>query len=584
MRTKQNISLEINRLSISVSEKTGWLKIIQDLTLHLPPGKTIGLIGESGCGKSLTAMSILRLLPHHFAYGKYSEINLHEKNLLNLEYVKMQALRGKKISLVCQEPMLALNPVRTMYKHLKDVIEAHQDLPTNKLAPYISKLMQDVELGHLIHKLHEYPHQWSGGQKQRFIIAMALANKPEILLADEPTTALDLVVQKQILALLKTLQHKYNLSLLIISHDFNVIKNMADYIVVMYAGQVIEHSPKEEFWSRPLHPYVHQLLNCVPTLNKRGQYLPAIKGQVPNFHELPSGCRFHPRCSFAEAKCRDQSPVWYQLAKKHQVRCHLYPAKKAVEVSSQAISYLASSTKLTKEAILEVSELWVSKSEKKGQEEFILKDINFKLKHGKTLAIVGESGSGKTTLAHVLMGLMPAKKGNIFFSENLSSNEIQFIFQDPSSAMNPRWSILEILKEGKTDTHFQKLSLILDAVQMPSSCLQKYPHELSGGQRQRIAIARALLASPKLLICDEPTSALDISVQAQILNLLQELKIEMKLTYMLITHDLEVVSYMADQVLILQGGEVVEQGNLMEIWHHPEQDYTKLLLSDFVSN
>jgi peptide/nickel transport system ATP-binding protein len=579
MHETHDIGLEINHLSLSFPQPDGWLKIVQDLNLYLIPGKTIGLIGESGCGKSMTALSILRLLPLHIAYGKYSQIVLDGENLLNLEQFKMRHIRGKRISMVFQEPMLALNPVRTMYQHVVDVISAHQVMPKFEMNAYIFKLMDDVELGGLKDKVHEYPHQWSGGQKQRFLIAMALANKPDILLADEPTTALDLVVQKQIIELLKKLQQQYGLALLLISHDFNVVKTMADYIVVMYAGQVIEHSPRDEFWERPLHPYVHQLLNCVPRFEKRGEILSVIDGQVPNFYDLPSGCRFHPRCSFALDKCRQQTPSWYQIAPKHQVRCHLYPSKRSLSVNYPQTSFFSTDLDRKNDNLLEVSELWVAQNNRNKNNAYLLKDIKFNLERGTVLAVVGESGSGKSTLANTLMGLIPYQKGKINLAKDLLPQEMQLIFQDPSSAMNPRWSIQEILSEGLLKSDAKKLLYILDAVQMPISCLKHYPHELSGGQRQRIAIARGLLAAPKLLICDEPTSALDISVQAQILNLLQQLKKEMGLSYILITHDLDIVGYMADHVLILKDGEIVEQGLVTEIWNNPKKDYTKTLLA-----
>lgn len=571
-------SLEINRLNLSFDQRDGWLRIIQDLNLVLLPGKTVGLVGESGCGKSLTAMSVLRLLPPHVAYGKYSQIRLPHCDVLNLEQYRMREIRGKRIGMVFQEPMIALNPVRSMYHHIVDVINAHQKMDKSTLQSYIEQLMEDVELANMIDKLHEYPHQWSGGQKQRFLIALALANRPEVLLADEPTTALDLVVQKQILLLLKKLQKQYGLALLLISHDFNVIKLMADHIVVMYAGQVIENAPKEAFWQHPLHPYVHQLLNSVPSYAKQGQMLSVIPGQVPNFYDLPSGCRFHPRCAYALEKCQKQIPPWHQVSGGHQVRCHLYPRATPIDfVAVSGVLHQKAHTAM-ETTILSVEKLWVAKLHRNQHQGYILKNIHFDLKQGKTLAVVGESGSGKTTLAQTLMGLLPFQKGQFQFSPNVRKQDIQLVFQDPVSAMNPRWSIEKILKEGLKDGDSMELVKIFDAVQMSKSCFKLYPHELSGGQRQRIAIARALLTSPKVLICDEPTSALDISVQAQILNLLKTLQYEMGLTYILITHDLDVVGYMADEVLILKEGEIVEQGRVADIWQQPKNAYTKTLL------
>jgi peptide/nickel transport system ATP-binding protein len=578
MSITRHKSLDINRLSLSFAQNQGWLNIIQDLSLHLQPGKTLGLVGESGCGKSLTALSILRLLPFHAAYGKYSKISMHANNILDLKYYQMRDIRGKQISMIFQEPMLALNPVRTMYQHMSDVIKAHQCLSKAEMNAYIQQLMIDVELGSIQHKIHEYPHQWSGGQKQRFLIAMAIANRPQVLLADEPTTALDLVVQKQILVLLKKLQQQYGLALLLISHDFNVVKAMADEVLVMYAGQIIEHSPKTEFWTRPLHPYVHQLLNSVPRYEKRDKNLSVIEGQVPNFYELPEGCRFHTRCFLAMDKCKKQMPVWYQVAPGHQVRCHLYPLKHPIDLQPKE-QQQAPRLEQTHDSILTVQNISVKKQDRGQTSIYLLQDINFSVTRGKVLAIVGESGSGKSTLANTIMGFIRYDKGRFQFASDLCLKDIQLIFQDPSSAMNPRWTIQEVLSEGLLKSDQKKLNYILDAVQMPKSCLKNYPHELSGGQRQRIAIARALLASPKLLICDEPTSALDISVQAQILNLLKQVQHELGLTYILITHDLDVVGYMADEILILKQGRIIEQGPVSRIWQQPQHEYTKMLIA-----
>lgn len=568
------MSLFIKQLSVSFVQKSGWLKIIEDLNLSLLPGKTIGLVGESGCGKSLTALSIMRLLPTHAAYGQQSEICLDEKDILNDESAHMRTFRGKRISMVFQEPMVALNPVRTMYQQIADVILAHHSISTIQLQERILKLMNDVEIDDAWQKLKQYPHQWSGGQKQRFLIAMALANNPQVLLADEPTTALDIVIQKQVLMLLKKLQKQYGLALLLISHNFNVVRLMADQIVVMYAGQMIENASSDEFWHHPRHPYVHQLIHCLPSFEKRDKILTVIPGNVPNFYELPSGCRFHPRCTFATDKCKNISPSWHPLSDTHLVRCHLYPRSEPIAYPHHDFEQLSKSSTVLHQYILRVRDLSVEEDQK-----IILQDIHFDVKAGKTLAIVGESGCGKTTLAQTLMGLRTPTKGMIEFDSAVNRKDVQLIFQDPASAMNPRWSIQRILKEGLRDGYDDKIKLILDAVQISHRCLNHYPHELSGGQKQRIAIARALLSQPKILVCDEPTSALDISVQAQILNLLKEIQHDFGLTLLIITHDLGVVGYLADDVLILKQGSIIEKGSIEDIWLKPKHEYTKYLLS-----
>jgi peptide/nickel transport system ATP-binding protein len=568
------MSLLIQKLSLSFAQPSGWLNIIQDLSLSLLPGRTVGLVGESGCGKSLTALSILRLLPPHAGYGVDAEILLDGVDILNVESHRMRDIRGKRISMVFQEPMVALNPVRSMYHQIADVLLAHQTVSKAELKERILTLMQDVELPNAWDKLQQYPHQWSGGQKQRFLIAMALANRPQVLLADEPTTALDIVVQKQLLMLLKKLQKQYGLALLLISHNFNVVRAMADQVVVMYAGQMIENAPAQDFWRHPRHPYVHQLIDCLPSFEKRRDVLTVIPGNVPNFFELPSGCRFHPRCAYATQKCQIQEPQYQHISENHWVRCHLYPRTTPIEHQCHIHQSLPTH-KAEHDVVLEVKNLWVTE-----QNTPILQDVSFKVYSGRSMAIVGESGCGKTTLANTLMGLHPYEKGDIQFAHYLLRKDIQLIFQDPASAMNPRWTIAQILKEGLHDYYStEKIKWILDAVQMPKSCLECYPHELSGGQKQRIAIARALLGNPKVLICDEPTSALDISVQAQILNLLKKIQHDFGLTLIIITHDLGVVGYLADEILILKQGCVIEKGAMEKIWLQPEHEYTKYLLS-----
>lgn len=568
------MSLLIQKLSLSFAQSSGWLNIIQDLSLSLLPGRTVGLVGESGCGKSLTALSILRLLPPHAGYGFDAEILLNDVDILNLEYHRMRNIRGKRISMVFQEPMVALNPVRTMYHHIADVILAHQNISKADLKERILTLMQDVELPNCWEKLQQYPHQWSGGQKQRFLIAMALANNPQVLLADEPTTALDIVIQKQLLILLKKLQKQYGLALLLISHNLNVVRVMADQVVVMYAGQMIENASAKDFWHHPRHPYVHQLIDCLPSFEKRHDILTVIPGNVPNFYELPSGCRFHPRCAFATKKCQTIEPQYQNITDNHWVRCHLYPRSSPIEHPHHIRKTLPSQN-IEQSIILDVKDLCVVE-----QKINILRDVSFQVFAGRSMAIVGESGCGKTTLANTLMGLHPYTKGEIKFAPYLMRKDIQLIFQDPASAMNPRWSIEQILKEGLQDNYSnEKIQWILESVQMPTSCLSYYPHELSGGQKQRVAIARALLSNPKVLICDEPTSALDISVQAQILNLLKKIQHDFGLTLMVITHDLGVVGYLADDILILKQGCVIEKGAMEKIWLQPEHEYTKYLLT-----
>ncbi|NDH08446.1 MAG: ABC transporter ATP-binding protein [Gammaproteobacteria bacterium] len=570
--------LEVKDLSLAFKEDDHYLEILNQIGFALKPGKTLGLLGESGSGKSLTSIAIMRLLSPKAAYAKESEVLLEGNDLLLLEAFQMRQLRGKKIAMIFQEPMLALNPVRTFYLQIRDVITAHVQFSAAEIHQRILKLMHDVEIESPEKKLHQYPHQWSGGEKQRFLIAMALANHPDVLIADEPTTALDVVVQEQILNLLKKLQSKYGLSILMISHNLEVIEKMADDVMVMYLGEIVETSDASTFWASPLHPYVHQLKQAMPEYAKRGQKLATIAGRMPDFKNLPSGCRFHLRCQYALSICQHSIPNWYQATQSHALRCHLYPRDTPLApVNYQAesiVNHTASDVK-----ILSVNHLYLQafKRFSKTKSQYILKGVDFNLYQGETMAIVGQSGCGKSTLAQTIMGLNPHYTGEIKYL-GLAVQDFQMIFQDPAGAMNPRWTIHEILAEACPEDLSSCLDM-LESVNMPASVLNNYPHELSGGQRQRICIARAILAKPKVLICDEPTSALDISVQAQILNLLKSLQAQFSLTYIFISHDLNVVAYMADKVAMMQDGRFVEQGPIAEIWQHPQHEYTKFMLS-----
>lgn len=574
--------LEVKDLSLAFKEQDHFLEILNQISFALKPGKTLGLVGESGSGKSLTSFAIMRILPPKAAYTEESKIFLEGQDILMFEDFQMRKLRGKKIAMIFQEPMLALNPVRTFYLQIRDVIVAHQSLSEEQINERILDLMHDVEIESPEKKLQQFPYQWSGGQKQRFLIAMALANKPDVLIADEPTTALDVLVQAQILNLLKKLQDKYGLAILIISHNIEVISRMADDVMVMYLGEILEQSDAVSFWKAPLHPYVHQLKEAIPEYAKRGQKLATIPGRIADFKDLPSGCRFHPRCQYALEICKTKKPTWYQATKTHALRCHLYPRETPLPPIEAKVESISSCIK-NNTHILSVKNLYLQEYKRfsgpfsRAKRHYILKGVHFDLYQGETLAIVGQSGCGKSTLAQTIMGLNPHYIGEIHYL-GLGVSDFQMIFQDPAGAMNPRWTIAEILAEA-SDEGVDTWTNMLQAVNMPASALNDYPHELSGGQRQRICIARALLTKPKVLICDEPTSALDISVQAQILNLLKSLQAQFSLTYIFISHDLNVVSYMADKVAIMQDGRFVEQGPISEIWQHPKHEYTKFLLS-----
>ncbi|TAL60391.1 MAG: ABC transporter ATP-binding protein, partial [Legionella sp.] len=434
----------------------------------------------------------------------------------------------------------------------------------------------------------------------RVVIAMALACKPDILIADEPTTALDVTIQAQILALLKKLQSTHQMSLLLITHDLGVVRAMADRVCVMYAGQVVEQASVADFFNQVRHPYVQQLLASLPSFDKREEKLSVINGSVPTLTALPSGCRFHPRCVYCFEPCPTIEPQLQHLGDR-LVRCHLYPTLTELPpLEKKKLNWNAS--KDTAETIFTVENLSVEFVQKKGflnRKEITFKAVDglsFQLQQGKTLALVGESGCGKTTASRAILRLLPITGGEIHYRNkdvlSLSGRslrnyrkKVQIIFQDPFASMNPRMTIADIISEGM---HAQGLASaliakkqkqLLEQVNLPSKSLHRYPHQFSGGQRQRICIARALATEPDILICDEPTSALDVSVQAQILNLLKELQQDTGISYLFITHNMGVVSYIADEVLVMKDGVAVEMGTCAEILKNPQQPYTRQLLN-----
>ncbi|HAU1638045.1 TPA: dipeptide ABC transporter ATP-binding protein [Legionella pneumophila] len=600
MANSMQNTAEITQLSVAFKSPDKTVLALDKLSFSLNPGETLVLLGESGCGKSLTSLAMMRLLPRAGVYGIDSQINIHGEDILNLPEKMMRELRGRRLAMIFQEPMTALNPVLTIGEQIAEVLKRHQSLTKDQLRERVILLLNEVEMPQPQTRVYQYPHQLSGGQKQRVVIAMALACEPDILIADEPTTALDVTIQAQILALLKKIQKKHQMSLLLITHDLGVAKTMADRICVMYAGQVVEQASVNDFFSKVSHPYVQQLLASLPSFAKRNEKLSIITGTVPSLESMPSGCRFHTRCIYAFERCRHEEPQLQEV--EHRVlRCHLYPDIKELPLlDKNKISWVPSVEK--EEVVFTVDDLSVHFIHKKGflsRKKTIFKAVDglsFTLSRGKTLALVGESGCGKTTACRALLRLLPVTGGKIRYKDRdvLSMTggalrryrkKVQIIFQDPFSSMNPRMTVGEIIAEGMY-AQGMKLSYIrkqqkslIEQVNLPSTSLHRYPHQFSGGQRQRICIARALATEPDILICDEPTSALDVSVQAQILNLLKELQQQRGISYLFITHNMGVVSYIADDVLVMKDGLAVEYGACEKVLRQPEHPYTRQLLN-----
>ncbi|HJT50772.1 MAG TPA: ABC transporter ATP-binding protein [Nitrosospira sp.] len=636
-----NSVLQITNLKtiLHMEPKPVWA--VDGLTLQIEKGETFALLGESGCGKSMTALSIMRLLPEAGEIVAGS-VRLGGEDLLELPEAAMRRIRGKRISMIFQEPMLSLNPVMTVAEQISEVLRWHFDLPVAAAQKRALEILNKVGIPDPSRRMNEYPFQFSGGMKQRMMIAMALAGEPELLIADEPTTALDVTIQAQVLTLMRDLQHRDGMAILLITHDLGVASEMAHRIGIMYAGEIVETAPRDEFFRNPAHPYSRKLLASLPGRDRRrkGLRLAAISGNVPPLSREFAGCRFADRCDHAWEPCRQVAPGWTALTGEQQVRCHLFnqdwgpsvlkkePADQVTEqtTAETPIEFLGEAgadtgasekpyaelpsqedqAECADSSLLSVKDLKVYFAIHKGLMRRVagyvkaVDGVSLNIYQGKTLALVGESGCGKTTAGKGMLQLIPPTEGSVRYRGlelvGLERNrlrklraEFQLIFQDPYSSLNPRMRVVDIIEEGinalnvedarTADDKEARVDALLESVGLSAEAKWRYPHEFSGGQRQRIAIARALAVNPKLIVCDEPTSALDVSVQAQILNLLRELQDNLALAYLFITHNISVVEYIADEVAVMYLGRIVERGTVDEVLSSPRHPYTQALLS-----
>ncbi|GAB3672536.1 ABC transporter ATP-binding protein [Salinisphaera aquimarina] len=601
--------LEVTSLCTYLDTPQGLLRAVDDVSFSIAAGETLALLGESGCGKSMTALSLMGLAPRPATRVLDGRVALAGSDLLALSERELRAVRGKRIGMVFQEPMSALNPVLTVGQQIGEALSAHLGLRGKAIRERGLALLEEVGMPEPARRWDAYPHQLSGGLKQRVVIAIALAGEPELLIADEPTTALDVTIQAQILALLARLQRERGMALLLITHDLAVVNEVADRVAVMYAGHIVELADRDTLFAAPRHPYTRKLFASLPGAAQRGQQLAAIAGTVPPLTATMPACRFADRCEHAWAACFETPPTW---SRDHgsAVRCHLYDASHKGEPLSaeppvaQAQRDQARPDTSADAPLLDARDVAVHFPITKGLFKRTVgyvkavDGVSLTLKAGRTLALVGESGCGKTTLGRALARLLDPTAGRVDFGgrdlARLSGGELrrarrqlQMIFQDPFSSMNPRMLVGEILAEGLVAQRIGKNAAerraraagLLADVGMPEAALDRYPHEFSGGQRQRICIARALALEPQLLVCDEPTSALDVSVQAQVLNLLKRLQAERDLAYLFITHDMAVVSYLADDIAVMYLGRIVESGPAEKLLREPKHPYTQALLS-----
>ena len=577
-------------------------RAVDGISFNLEQGKTLALVGESGCGKTQTAFSLIRLIAEN-GFHPSGQVYFDKKNLSQLAEAEMQSIRGNDIAMIFQEPMTSLNPLYRIGNQLEEPLYQHRKIakgPARKLA---IELLDQVGIPDPHERVDCFPHELSGGMKQRIMIAMALACKPKLLIADEPTTALDVTIQAQVLKLMSDLQKETGMAILLITHDMGIVNQIADDICVMYAGRIAERGSRNSIFKNMAHPYTRRLLDSIPKIDDTGFLLNTIPGMVPSATDYGAGCLFADRCSHVMDICRKEDSPQYILEPRHFTACHLYNQDKNPKEVKKINRIKSPERKLGNDSILSIKTLSTWFPVRKGVflriADYVkaVDNVELDIQRGSTLALVGESGCGKTTLGESILKLVREARGEVFLdgldimklnNTELKKirNQMQIVFQDPMGSLSPRMTIEDIIGEGLQE-HFKnlngterkkKIEYVLSEVGMPISVMDRHPHEFSGGQRQRIAIARALILEPNFLVLDEPTSALDVSVQAQVLNLFKELQAKRNLTYLFITHNLSVVRYMADNVAIMYLGKIVEYDTITEIFQNPKHPYTKSLL------
>ncbi len=603
--------LEIEDLHTHIVLREGTVRAVDGVSLYVDPGETLGIVGESGSGKTMTALSIMDLLPvgGHIADGS---IHLDGRQISGLSDEQMRSIRGNEIGMIFQDPLTSLNPTMTVGKQIAEAVQLHREVSREQAMDRAAEVLGLVGLPRPKERLDEYPHQFSGGMRQRVMIAMALACDPKLLIADEPTTALDVTIQKQILELIDGLRQRLGMSVILVTHDLGVIAGRADRVAVMYAGRIAETTSTTTLFANPRHPYTEALFHALPDkAAETRERLYSIPGAPPDLTHPPKACRFAPRCRYAQPHCREEEPQLRGETVGHTFAC-FYPVGETERGGQRAPAAAAAAArteapaehfaKVPGEVVLATKDLVKDFPVTSGILQrrvgsvSAVAGVSFDIRHGETFGLVGESGCGKTTIGRVMVGLEKATAGTISFGSvdlaGVSGREyrrlrrkIQYMFQDSYASLDPRMRAGSILREplvvqgiGSRREQERSVAEMLDNVGLPGSAVERYPHEFSGGQRQRLGFARALMLRPELIVADEPVSALDVSIQAQVLNMMSALQSDLGLTYMFISHDLAVVRYLSDHIGVMYLGKLVEVGPAEEVYLQPAHPYTRGLI------
>ena len=601
--------LSVENLHVHFVTSRGVVRAVEGLSYDVRPGEMVALVGESGCGKSVSSLAVMRLLAKPAGRVVAGAVRFDGRDLLKLTQEEMREVRGRDIAMIFQEPMTSLNPVLPIGFQITEPLFMHQRIGAEAARGRALELLQMVGIPDAERRLAQYPHQFSGGMRQRAMIAIALACNPKLIIADEPTTALDVTIQAQILELMKDLSRRLGIAMVMITHNLGVVARYADRVNVMYAARIAEQAAADALFARPLHPYTVGLLRSVPRLDQpRGVRLETIEGLPPNLLEPPPGCRFAPRCAAKQPECERAAPPLVEIEPARHSACLrggelARGGPQALGLVGREAAAALPAKSLAAQPLVEVRALRTHFDVTRGlfaRERAVVKavdDVSFTLRRGETLGLVGESGCGKTTIGRTLLRLEEATAGAILY-QNVDltrvtgsalrdyRRKIQVIFQDPYSSLNPRMTVGQILAEPMLVHGLHpnrraaraRAEQLLEQVGLFTYMAERYPHELSGGQRQRVGIARALALEPEFIVCDEPVSALDVSIQAQIINLLEALQQRLGLTYLFIAHDLAVVRHISDRVVVMYLGKVMEIADRDALYSAPQHPYTQALL------